>query len=132
MKEIHGTQVVEDILGRKIIVSAGKGLTNLEDLNWLEKTVLKKVSTWKETGWAYIADCTEMQPVGPKESAFLIEMTKAFVEAGCKAFGFAEGKSIMLKAQTKTNTKFSKTGITEGHFSTVEEALDWLKKDLHF
>lgn len=132
MKEIHGTQVVEDILGRKIIVSAGKGLTNLEDLNWLEKTVLKKVSTWKETGWAYIADCTEMQPVGPKESAFLIEMTKTFVEAGCKAFGFAEGKSIMLKAQTKTNTKFSKTGITEGHFSTVEEALDWLKKDLHF
>jgi hypothetical protein len=57
-------------------------------------------------------------------------MTKAFVDAGCKAFGFAEGTSVMMKAQTKTNTKYSKTGVIEGHFATVEEVLEWLKNDL--
>lgn len=131
MKEIHGTQTVEVILGRNIILSAGKGLTNVDDLIWLSETILKKVALWKNMGWAYIADCTEMQPVGPNESGQLIKMTKAFVEAGCKAFAFAEGSSIMLKAQTTTNTKFSKTEVAEGHFATVEDALNWLKKDFN-
>ena len=72
-----------------------------------------------------------MEPVSPDEVGQLIEMTKAFVEAGCKAFGFAEGSSVMLKAQTKTNTKFSHTGVIEGHFATVEEVLSWLQKDIH-
>ena len=72
-----------------------------------------------------------MEPVGPEETRLLIEMTKAFVEAGCKAFGFAEGSSIMLKAQTKTNTKMSQTDVNEGHFATVEDALEWLKTDIY-
>lgn len=129
MKEVHGTQSVEVILGRNIILSAGKGLTNVPDLVWLQETVLKKSKLFRGD-WAYIADCIEMQPVGPKEISQLIEMTKAFVDAGCKAFGFAEGTSVMMKAQTKTNTKFSKTGVIEGHFATVEEVLEWLKTDL--
>ena len=58
-------------------------------------------------------------------------MTKAFVDAGCKAFGFAEGSSIMLKVQAKSNTQRSATGVKEGHFATVEEVLDWLKKDVN-
>ncbi len=45
------------------------------------------------------ADCSLMNPVGPMESMELVTMTKKFVEAGCKAFGFAEGKSYMLKVQ---------------------------------
>ena len=56
---------------------------------------------------------------------------KAFVDAGCKAFGFAEGTSIMLKVQAQKNTERSQTGVAEGHFATVEEVLDWLKKEVN-
>ena len=131
MSETHGTQSIETVVGRKVIVSAGKGQTNVGDLNWLMQTVLAKASVWKGSDWAYVADCTAMEPVGPEEVGVLIEMTKAFVEAGCKAFGFAEGSSIMLKAQAKTNTKMSQTGVIEGHFATVDEVLEWLKNDMH-
>ena len=57
-------------------------------------------------------------------------MTKKFVEAGCKAFAFAEGNSIMLKVQAQKNTQRSETGVAEGHFATVEEALAWLKTEV--
>ena len=130
MKEEHGTQVVEVIAGRKIVLSAGIGQTNLEDLQWLMDTVLKHAAAWKATCWAYIADCTKMSPIGPKESGQLVKMTKAFVDAGCKAFGFAEGTSIMLKIQAKKNTQMSETGVMEGHFATVDEVLDWLQEDM--
>ena len=131
MKETHGTQSVEVIEGRKIVLSAGEGQTNVEDLVWLKENVLSKVGGWKATGWAYIADCTKMKPVGPDEVGPLVDMTKAFVEAGCKAFGFAEGSSVMLKVQTQKNTQKSDTGVIEGHFETVEQVLEWLKNDIH-
>lgn len=131
MKETHLTQRVEDIPGRRIILSAGIGQTNVDDLQWLMDTVLKHAAGWKATGWAYIADCTQMKPIGPKESSVLVKMTKAFVDAGCKAFGFAEGASVMLKIQAKKNTQMSDTGVIEGHFATVDEVLDWLKNDLN-
>lgn len=131
MKDVHGSQEVEVVAGRKVIISAGKGKTNVDDLKWLMETVLSKAALWKASGWAYVADCTQMEPVGPAETGQLIDMTKAFVDAGCKAFGFAEGSSIMLKAQAKTNTKMSQTGVMEGHFATVNEVLEWLKNDMH-
>ncbi len=131
MKETHVTQRVEDIPGRRIILSAGIGQTNVDDLQWLMDTVLKHAAGWKATGWAYIADCSQMKPVGPKESSVLVKMTKAFVDAGCQAFGFAEGSSMMLKIQAKKNTQMSDTGVIEGHFATVDEVLDWLKNDLN-
>ena len=131
MKEVHGTQSVEAIAGRKIILSAGEGKTNLEDLLCLEKTVLDKVDSWQCKEWAYIADCSNMKPVGPDEVGQLVKMTKAFVDAGCKAFGFAEGASVMLKAQTKANTKSASSDVIEGHFATVQEVLDWLQKDVN-
>lgn len=131
MKETHLTQRVEDIPGRRIILSAGMGQTNVDDLQWLMDTVLEHAAGWKATGWAYIADCTQMKPIGPKESSVLVKMTKAFVDAGCKAFGFAEGASVMLKIQAKKNTQMSDTGVIEGHFATVDEVLDWLKNDLN-
>ena len=131
MKETHGTQEVEVVAGRNVVVSAGIGKTNTDDLKWLMSTVLSNASAWKATGWAYVADCTKMEPVGPGEIGQLVEMTKAFVEAGCKAFGFAEGKSIMLKVQAQKNTERSQTGVLEGHYATVEEVLDWLKSDIH-
>ena len=131
MAKVNGAQSVETIPGRKIVLSAGVGKTNVDELKWLTETVLASAAAWKSTGWAYIADCSKMSPVGPAEGGELVRMTKAFVDAGCKAFGFAEGTSIMLKIQAQKNTERSQTGVTEGHFATVEEVLEWLKNEVH-
>ena len=131
MAKKNGAQSVEVIPGRKIVLSAGVGKINIDELRWLTETVLSEAAAWKATGWAYIADCSKMSPVSPAEGGELVTMTKKFVDAGCKAMGFAEGSSIMLKVQAQKNTERSQTGIAEGHFATVEEVLDWLKKDLH-
>ena len=131
MVKKNGAQSVDIIPGRKIVLSAGKGKTNVDELKWLTNTVLASAAAWKSTGWAYIADCSQMEPVSPTESNELVAMTKAFVEAGCKAFAFAEGFSVMLKVQAKKNTERSQTGIAEGHFATVEEALKWLQDVVH-
>lgn len=131
MAKKFGAQTVEVVTGRRIILSAGVGKTNADELEWLTKTVLESASAWKNQGWAYIADCSQMQPVTPAEGGILVTMTQKFVEAGCKAFAFAEGKSIMLKVQAKKNTERSQTGVIEGHFETTEEALAWLKEEVH-
>ena len=131
MVKKNGAQSVEVISGRKVILSAGVGKTNIDELKWLTETILSLTKSWGTTGWAYIADCSQMSPVTATEGGELVVMTQKFVEAGCKAFAFAEGKSIMLKVQAQKNTERSQTGITEGHFATVEEALDWLKEEVH-
>lgn len=128
----NGAQSVEVIPGRRIVLSAGVGKTNIEELKWLSETVLAEAKKWKTLGWAYIADCSQMSPVTPTEGGELVVMTQKFVEAGCKAFGFAEGNSVMLKVQAKKNTERSQTGVTEGHFATVEDVLKWLKDDIGF
>ena len=131
MTKKNGAQSVETISGRHIVLSAGVGKTNIDELKWLEETVLNEAKAWKTSGWAYIADCSQMSPVSPAEGTQLVHMTQAFVDAGCKAFGFAEGKSIMLKIQAQKNTERSQTGVMEGHFETVEQVLDWLKNDIN-
>lgn len=131
MAKKNGAQSVETIPGRHIVLSAGVGKTNIDELKWLTTTVLSEAKAWKTSGWAYIADCSQMSPVSPAEGTELVHMTQAFVDAGCKAFGFAEGKSIMLKVQAQKNTERSQTGVLEGHFETVEEVLDWLKKTVN-
>lgn len=131
MAKTNGAQTVDVVAGRKIVLSAGVGKTNIDELKWLTETVLDNAKAWKSTGWAYIADCSKMSPVSPFEAGELVTMTKKFVEAGCKAFAFAEGTSIMLKVQAKKNTERSETGVIEGHFETVEEALAWLKDEVH-
>lgn len=131
MAKKNGAQSVETIPGRRIVLSAGVGKTNIDELKWLTETVLSSAKLWKNTGWAYIADCSQMSPVSPAEGGELVTMTKKFVEAGCKAFAFAEGNSIMLKVQAQKNTERSQTGVAEAHFATVEEALAWLKKEVN-
>ena len=130
MAKKNGAQTVEKIAGRKIVLSSGVGKTNIDELKWLTETVLSEAAAWKSTGWAYIADCSKMSPVSPAEGGELVKMTQSFVEAGCKAFGFAEGSSIMLKVQAQKNTERSNTGVIEGHFATVEEVLEWLKTEV--
>ena len=132
MAKKNGAQSVEVVAGRRVILSAGVGKTNIDELKWLTETVLSSTKAWKTTGWAYVADCSKMSPVSPAEGGELVNMTKKFVEAGCKAFAFAEGNSIMLKVQAQKNTERSNTGIPEGHFATVDEALAWLKKTVNF
>jgi len=131
MAKTNGAQTVEVIPGRKVVLSGAVGRTNVDELIWLTETVLSSAAAWKSTGWAYIADCSKMDPVGPKEGGELVKMTKAFVDAGCKAFAFAEGSSIMLKIQAQKNTERSETGVPEGHFATREEALEWLQKEFN-
>ncbi len=131
MAKKKGAQSVDVIPGRKIVLSAGVGKTNVEELRWLTETVLSSAKMWKASGWAYIADCSKMEPVSPAEGGELVIMTKKFVEAGCKAFAFAEGKSVLLKVQAQKNTQRSQTGVVEGHFETVEQALEWLKKEVN-
>ena len=130
MAKKNGAQTVDIVAGRHVVVSAGVGKTNVEEIKWLTNTVLAEATAWKSSGWAYIADCSQMDPVTPAEGGELVIMTQKFVEAGCKAMGFAEGHSIMLKVQAKKNTERSNTGIMEGHFATVDEALAWLKDDI--
>lgn len=131
MDKKKGAQTVKLIPGRNIVYSSGVGKTNEEELKWLADTVLGDAASWKMRGWAYIADCSKMDPVTPKEANQLVIMTKQFVDAGCKAFAFVDGHSIMLKVQAQKNTQRSETGILEGHFVTLEEALDWLKNEVH-
>ena len=130
MTKKNGAQTVDLIAGRKIVYSAGVGKTNIDELKWLTDTVLASAAAWK-TGWAYIADCSKMSPVTASEGGELVTMTKKFVEAGCKAFAFVDGTSIMLKVQAQKNTERSQTGVTEGHFVTLDEALAWLKEEVH-
>ena len=79
MAKKNGAQSVETISGRHIVLSAGVGKTNIDELKWLEETVLGEAKAWKTTGWAYIADCSQMSPVSPAEGTQLIHMTQAFV-----------------------------------------------------
>ena len=130
MAKTKGSQTVETVPGRKVVISGCIGETNIDELKWLTETVLAEAAAWK-SGLAYIADCSQMKPVTPAEGGELVIMTKKFVEAGCKAFGFAEGKSIMLKVQAQKNTQRSETGVLEGHFATREEALDWIKAEVN-
>ena len=130
MVKKNGAQSVEVIVGRKIVYSAGVGKTNIDELKWLRETVLHDAAAWKSSGWAYIADCSQMKPVTAPEGGELVIMTKMFVEAGCKAFAFVDGDSIMLKIQSQKNTERSETGVLEAHFATLDEALDWLMTEV--
>lgn len=131
MAKKNGAQSVDVVSGRKVVVSAGVGKTNVDEIKWLTQTVLSSAAAWKGSGWAYVADCSQMKPVSPSEGGELVKMTKAFVDAGCKAFAFAEGSSVMLKVQAQKNTERSNTGVPEAHFATVDEALKWLKDEIH-
>jgi len=71
-----------------------------------------------------------VEPVTPAEAGELVVMTQKMVDAGCKAIGFVEGKSLVLKIQAQRNMERSVIGIAEGHFETIEEVLDWLDKEI--
>jgi hypothetical protein len=124
----NGAQAVKEIPGRHIVYSSGTGKTNVAEIKWLTDTVLTCAKEWKASGWGYIANCLNMDPVTPDVSKELITLTKRFTDNGCKAFGFIDGTSVMLKVQAKSHQKRSSTASSEGHFSKMEEALEWFKQ----
>ena len=118
--------------GRKIILVKGTGQSNAAEIHAFADSILEDVKDWKESGWAYVADCSDVTPVSMAESEALIELTRRIVTAGCKVLAFAEGKSFMIKIQAKNHTERSHTHVAEGHFKTVEQALDWVEKEFHY
>ena len=76
MAKQNGAQSVETVAGRRIVVSAGVGKTNVDELRWLTDTVLAEAAGWKSSGWAYVADCSRMDPVSPNEGGELVTMTQ--------------------------------------------------------
>jgi hypothetical protein len=124
----NGAQLVKVIPGRHVVFSAGTGKTNAEEIKWLIETVLKCAKAWKADGWGYIADVLEMDPVDPYTSKELVSLTKLFTENNCKAFAFIDGTSSMLKAQAKSHQKRSSSEALQGHFFTLEEALEWMQQ----
>ena len=49
MAKVNGAQSVETIPGRKIVLSAGVGKTNIEELKWLCIQVLSEYSMHEES-----------------------------------------------------------------------------------
>lgn len=79
MEMKNGAQTVELIKGRRVILSSGVGKTNIDELKWLTETVLSNARRWKASGWAYIADCSKMDPVTPAEGGELVRKGNSYL-----------------------------------------------------
>ncbi len=130
MKLTHGAQTVETIAGKRIVKSGAVGETNIEEIQWLTKTLLSSASAWKSSGWIYMVDISKMSPVAPEVSAELVNLHKDLTAAGCKGMAFIEGASFFTAAQAKQHQKQSHTQIMEGHFKTEEDAIKWVDEIL--
>lgn len=126
----NNVTIGETIPGRRIIFAKTVGKANPMDLATFENFVLEEVADWKDSGWAYVTDVSRMAPTFTLESNAMLELTRDMVAAGCKALVFVEGKSSMIRIQAHDHVVRSGTGVKEGHFKTLEEALDWLDKEL--
>jgi hypothetical protein len=124
----NGTKLVKTIPGRHIVYSFGDGKLIIDEVKEMCKAVLKCSNAWKTCGWALISDVQNMDPVDSDTDKGLVQMIKYFTENGCKAFAFIDSTACMLKAQTKSHQKRSSSAAWQGHFSTLEEALEWLQQ----
>lgn len=118
--------------GRNIVIVTGNGKSNADEIEEFTEEVLEVVADWKDAGWGYVADCSNVTPVSAAESQALIVLTRRFVEAGCKAFAFVEGKSFMIKIQAQKHTEQSHTQVASNHFKTIPEAIAWLEAEFDF
>ena len=55
MAKKNGAQTVEAVAGRKVVVSAGKGKTNIDEIKWLTDTVLAEAAAWNLSGGQFQA-----------------------------------------------------------------------------
>ncbi len=123
----HGAQTVDTYPGKRIIKSGAVGATNIEEIQWLTKTLVSNSSAWKLSGWGYICDISKMSPVSPEASTELVNLHKALATSGCKAMAFLDFCSFVTGAQAKEHQKKSNTAIQEGHFRTEEDAIKWIE-----
>jgi hypothetical protein len=124
----NGAQLVKTIPGRHIVYSVGQGKSNVAIVKWLCESVLKSASSWKTCGWGFISDIQQVDPVDADSGKELVLMTKKLTENGCMAFALIDGSACMLKAQAKANHKRSSSESLQEHFSTLEEALEWMQQ----
>lgn len=68
MERKNGVESVKVVPGRRIIISTGKGSASIDELRQLKYTVLSNAQDWEELGWAYVADCSNVEPVTPAEA----------------------------------------------------------------
>jgi hypothetical protein len=124
----NGNKLVKTIPGRHIVYSYGEGKLDFPLVKELCLAVLNCSKTWKTCGWGLISDVQNLDPVGSDAGKGLIQMTKYFSDNGCKAFAFIDGSACILKAQTKSHQQRSSSAASQGHFSTIEEALAWMEQ----
>lgn len=127
MAKKHGTQTVETIPGKRMVKSGAVGSTNVEEVQWLTKTLVSEASAWKRSGWGYICDISKMSPVTPDVSKELVELHKMLEESGCKAMAFVDFGSFVTSAQAKRHQQKSNAAIQEGHFKTDADAIAWIE-----
>lgn len=128
MYSFHGAQEIQVFSDKKIIKSKAVGSTSPEEVRWLAGVIVERTNAWKDIGWGYIVDISEMTPVTPEISEELVEMHKKLEEAGCKAMAFVDFGAFVISAQARNHQHKSKTGIKNGHFKSEEEATKWIEK----
>ena len=126
MRFTYGAQIVETILGKRVIKSSAAGATNADEVRWLTNKLVSTAAPWKTKGWAYMVDISKMAPATPDVSKELVNLHTQLTAAGCKAMAFVEGSAFMLAAQAKEHQKQSHALIKEGHFKTEADALKWI------
>lgn len=126
MRKTNGAQYVEVIAGKKIVKSGAVGATTVEEIKWLTDTLVSEAAAWKDTGWAYLVDITQMSPVSSEASLELVNLHNRLGASGCKIMAFVDGKSIFTAVQAKVHQKQSESDIQEAHFATEEEAVKWI------
>jgi len=122
-----GAQTVDTYPGKRIVKSGAVGSTNVEEVQWLIKTLLSSGSAWKGSGWGYVCDISKMSPVTPDVGEVLVTLHKQLADAGCKAIAFVDFCSFVTSAQAKEHQKKSNALLEEGHFNKEEDAIKWIE-----
>lgn len=115
-----------DIPGRNIVTTFGSGVWTTEYVKALTEDVVR-VGKKFNGRWAYMADPTGIDATIPKEvSAEFVRFHKRLEEEGCTAIAFLDGNTAVMQRLSQMHQDTSGSRLFVGHFSTEEEALDWL------
>ncbi|NLX77016.1 MAG: hypothetical protein GXZ01_06540 [Clostridiaceae bacterium] len=118
-----------DVPGRKVVMTEGIGLVNVEGVREITSYVVVKGKSFGGK-WGYIPIIEKMDPIlDPETQQEFAKMHKSCEEAGCVAFAFVAGGMAAIKVQAKRHQQASHTGLVTEYFRTKEEALDWLKEE---
>ncbi len=137
MYSLHGAQQIYVYEDKKIIKSTAVGSTNVEEIQWLAKSMLEYSKDWIDSGWGYLCCIGDMNPVTSEVSEELINFHKQLQQANLRGIAFvnphllSDPDSMVIDVQAKKHHKKSKASYKEKHFRTEEEGIEWLKKILN-